>query len=566
MRLAEIPKACGFDNEAQKEVMYYEMYNHKTIDTIQKMKKFDLMRYIQDYERYSHASKTELQDKQKAFFNNLKQWGCINTDNTFDLLKYSRVYCEQDCKVLKKGLEKWYELFREVDSRISVYDFYSLPSIANYFFRINGCFDGCYEMNGALGKFFQNFVCGGRVCSRYNKKHVVKHKIQDFDAVSLYPSAMHLFQGYLKGVPQRIQTTDYNQLKQYDGYFVKVLIKAVNQNQPIPVLSHFDKSSGSKQWTNNMENKIAYLDKTGLEDAIEFQKIEFDVLDGYYFNDGFNNKINTSIKHLFDKRAEAKKAGNDSLQQVYKLLMNSSYGKLIQKTPETDIRYMKKEDLLRHVTKYYHHIKGWTDMNNCQYLRMETYKSLDESYSSPHLGSQILSYSKRLMNRVICLAHKHKMNIYYTDTDSIHIDEDAVQPLADVYKQIYGKDLIGKNLGQFHCDFDFKGMTDVRSVGLIVLGKKCYIDKLEGTDKDGNKQYSWHCRLKGISEDAINHHIQKEKENNPSYDEWKMYKSLHNEKTIEFNLNVNNKVRFQKGKEQEYSTFVGEFKRNIKFH
>ena len=102
---------------------------------------------------------------------------------------------------------------------------------------------------------------------------------------------------------------------------------------------------------------------------------------------------------------------------------------------------------------------------------METYKSLDESYSSPHLGSQILSYSKRLMNRAICLAHKHEMNIYYTDTDSIHIDEDAVQPLADIYKQKYGKDLIGKNLGQFHCDFDFKGMTDVRSVGLIVLGK-----------------------------------------------------------------------------------------------
>ena len=44
-----------------------------------------------------------------------------------------------------------------------------------------------------------------------------------------------------------------------------------------------------------------------------------------------------------------------------------------------------------------------------------------------------------------------------------------------------------------------------------------------------------------------------------------MYKALHDEKTMEFNLNVNNKVRFQKGKEQEYSTFVGEFKRNIKF-
>ena len=27
MRLSEIPGACGFKDEAQKEVMYYEMYN-----------------------------------------------------------------------------------------------------------------------------------------------------------------------------------------------------------------------------------------------------------------------------------------------------------------------------------------------------------------------------------------------------------------------------------------------------------------------------------------------------------------------------------------------------------
>ncbi len=52
--------------------------------------------------------------------------------------------------------------------------------------------------------------------------------------------------------------------------------------------------------------------------------------------------------------------------------------------------------------------------------------------------------------------------------------------------------MIGKKLGQFHCDLDpdewkDKSMSDVESVGLITLGKKSYIDKLEGIDKDGNK-------------------------------------------------------------------------------
>ena len=169
------------------------------------------------------------------------------------------------------------------------------------------------------------------------------------------------------------------------------------------------------------------------------------------------------------------------------------------------------------------------------------------------------------MNRVICTAHEEKMKIYYTDTDSMLIDEDYVQPLAEIYKQKYGRELIGKNLGQFHTDFDFKGMDDVRSIGLVVLGKKCYLNKLEGTDKEGTKQYSWHMRLKGISTDAIDHYLSKQKEINPDYDEWAMYTDLHKGESIQFDMNVNNKVRFEKGNDEEYSTFTGNFKRTVKF-
>ena len=73
---------------------------------------------------------------------------------------------------------------------------------------------------------------------------------------------------------------------------------------------------------------------------------------------------------------------------------------------------------------------------------------------SPHLGCQILSYSKRLMNKVMSLADDNDINIYYTDTDSIHIDESGVEPLAKLYEDKYGQKLIGKRLGQFHCDFE----------------------------------------------------------------------------------------------------------------
>ena len=250
----------------------------------------------------------------------------------------------------------------------------------------------------------------------------------------------------MKGIPKRLESKNYDDIKDYDGYFVKVRITGVGKKQPIPVLNHMDKESGTRDWTNKMVGKIVYLDKTGLEDAIEFQKIDFEILDGYYFDEGFNTKIKEQIKYIFNKRLEAKAAKNDVLQEVYKLLMNSSYGKLIQKTPDTDIKYIKQEDLLQQVTRHYNEIKCWNDVNHSKYIRMEQYKTLDESFSSPHLGCQILSYSKRLMNRVICLANDNNINVYYTDTDSIHIDEAGVEVLAEKFEEKYDKKLIGKNV------------------------------------------------------------------------------------------------------------------------
>ena len=83
------------------------------------------------------------------------------------------------------------------------------------------------------------------------------------------------------------------------------------------------------------------------------------VLDGYYFDEGFNTKIKEEIQVVFDKRKvekdamekceeelttaydketiedlETRKAGHDALQLVYKLILNSTYGKLIENTDD----------------------------------------------------------------------------------------------------------------------------------------------------------------------------------------------------------------------------------------
>ena len=97
------------------------------------------------------------------------------------------------------------------------------------------------------------------------------------------------------------------------------------------------------------------------------------------------------------------------------------------------------------------------------------------------------------------------------------------------------------------------------------MGKRATLISWKGVDKDGKKHYTFHIRLKGISPAAIEDHVKKERENNSSYDEFELYKRLFGGEAIQFDMKVNNKVRFQKSKDQEFYTFSGNFKRTVRF-
>jgi len=111
------------------------------------------------------------------------------------------------------------------------------------------------------------------------------------------------------------------------------------------------------------------------------------------------------------------------------------------------------------------------------------------------------------MNEVICLAEDIGINIYYQDTDSMHLPEADVPRLEKAFFEKYGRELRGKQLGQFHPDFDFEdGYKDVHSVELIALGKKAYLDVLEATHKEtGEVKQSLHIRMKGVPSKCIEH-------------------------------------------------------------
>ena len=133
------------------------------------------------------------------------------------------------------------------------------------------------------------------------------------------------------------------------------------------------------------------------------------------------------------------------------------------------------------------------------------------------------------MNQVMTLAEQNDIAIYYQDTDSMHLNEDDVDKLAALFKATYGKDLIGSDMTQFHCDFDvFPGAVGkIHSRKLIALGKKSYLDIL--VDEQGNEDY--HMRMRGVPKQCI---INKCKRMNITVEE--LYERLYQGEAITFNL------------------------------
>lgn len=464
-----------FDLEIEKEIMNHKLYTPENVEK----------RYINKNE----VLKFYKEDEKEQFMKNCKKWNCIR-GNDIDIIMYALEYCKMDCKVLKKGLEIFREQIKTVTD-LDIYDIVSIPQLANTYLKNRGCFDDTYELTGATRGYIQQCVRGGRVMTRNNEKINIKERIQDFDGVSLYPSAMNRIKGMIRGKSYRINNLTKEFLDKVDYYYVTIKITKVNKHLNFPLIG-ITSENGSVEYVNKTCD-VYYADKIHLEDLIKFQEIEYEIIEGIYFNEGFNPSLCDVMKELFEERKIKKKEKNP-IQLVYKLIMNAAYGKMLLKPIDTQYKFSYDEKEFKKQLNYnYNQVIDFEKYGNVNVMKVS--KSIVQSKNSVHQGVMILSMAKRIMNEVMCLAEDEKLDMYYTDTDSIHIKESHVDILANKFEEKYNRKLIGGNLGQFHCDFD----NDAVSTHLIALGKKSYIDLLENPDGT----ISHHIRMKGVPKESI---------------------------------------------------------------
>jgi hypothetical protein len=182
--------------------------------------------------------------------------------------------------------------------------------------------------------------------------------------------------------------------------------------------------------------------------------------------------------------------------------LNSIYGKTILKPIVTKHKFVDEDKISNYVNDKYKNIIDITNINDSDKNIVQEIKNGNTHFSFCTLGCNILSMSKRIMNEVFDICESNNLEVFYQDTDSIHIYTSDIPILEQKFRETYHRELIGNNLGQFHSDFKKINIEDKDipvSVKSIFVGKKSYIDMLQNNYGD----IAFHCRCKGIKTDVL---------------------------------------------------------------
>lgn len=546
--------------------------------------------YIELFEFLNDPSKQEKLYEDIVATASRPEVNCIK-NGKFNVGKYAEYYCERDVDLLCLGLRCWAAIGEQDATKntfkglppfkkFDVFNFLSAPAIAQAvteaevrkgapkdFYPIDPetkdfskkSQEYTYKYKGLLRKFMLHATTGGR-CTLANEKRVLvdvlakdarvkelyekvvsrqekpteeelkemfRLTIQDFDARSLYPTAMS--RSFIPlGTPVLV---DYREHPMSHRCLIAAaidrsaptdamyLITNIRYGVPLAMPSNCwkqEKPEPRCRWTNKVPEDTIQLRKlTDLYTMIETQNASFFVLGGLEWRHGKATEIQEFMKKTYEFRRLNHSGGFDHpIQEAAKLVMNSFYGKNVTKMREYQEIFFPKvmwkfneekqefyqvngaDNLMDYLKHNWRDIKQVISVGGSFVVKV---KAEDNSAYDVNFGCEVLAGARALICRVSAAIEKiTKQPPLYTDTDSLHVYGWQIEAIADWFEKKFHIPMIGGELGQFHPDFEPQGFKPgekfMGSIFFCGVGKKMYIDEIVG---DQGSTY-FHKRAKGI--------------------------------------------------------------------
>ena len=262
------------------------------------------------------------------------------------------------------------------------------------------------------------------------------HSLWDFDAVSLYPSAMW----DEKSIYPRIETGYAFTRDMNDELIEKFNTSNFTQGSAILKIKYYNpknlivqhlpiKERVNKIEINCMRNGyiIDTLTSVDIQEIVTVGGKVVEIYEVVFYRENFKvSPFRKVIDKLFAFRQKYKDEGNEVMQLLVKLLMNSLYGENIRKDIEEKFAF-KSEYWMQ--TEYDERVKDYWKIGGNNYIvKMIDDPGLEDEVKKLntmplHLGAFVLSNSKRIMNNFIhAIDGFYANDVYYTDTDSLYIE------------------------------------------------------------------------------------------------------------------------------------------------
>ena len=381
-------------------------------------------------------------------------------------------------------------------------------------------------MNPDVKELYDKVVRGEKLTDE-ERQFMFDHTIQDFDARSLYPTAMSRSAIPL-GVPEIV---DWRKHPKTEQHIITEAMEKRAPNDAMYLIAHvkYDKKLAMPcncwkqekpeprcRWTNDIPRDVVQLRKLrDLYTMIEVQHAHFEVLGGLEWRHGACTKIQEFMKKVYDFRRLNHSNGFDHpIQEAAKLIMNSYYGKNVTKMRDTAELFFPKrswvwdsekkrfeehdgaEEVLKYLERHWREVKQIVSTGEVFVVKI---KQNDNSAYDACFGCEVLAGSRALICRVsAAIEDITKEPPMYTDTDSLHVYGWQIGAISEWFQKKFRIPMIGGELGQFHPDFEPQGFKPgekfLGSVFFCGVGKKMYIDEVFG---DQGSTY-FHKRAKGI--------------------------------------------------------------------
>ncbi len=348
----------------------------------------------------------------KTKFNN--NWNLKN-----EAIKYNELDVISLYQVLTKFNSMIFELFAK-----NIHHYPTLSSLAFSIFRSNFMVENTIpQISGEVAKDIRSGYTGGAV-DMYIPKSKPRVKIKSYDVNSLYPSQM---QSQL--MPIGMPTYFNGDIRKIDpnafGFFYCKVIAPNDIKHPI---------LQTRVKINGINKTIAPIgsweDMLFSEELYNAEKYgyKFKILWGYTFES--KNIFKDYVNFLYNLRLQYPKS--DPLNFIAKILLNSLYGRFGMDDNFEDINVIHKDFYGDFENKFIDQITEKIEIDDYFIVFIRASEGLikdqGEHNVSVGIAAAITAYSRIHMSQ---FKNNPKINLYYTDTDSIYTDSDIDKSLIN---------------------------------------------------------------------------------------------------------------------------------------